>query len=146
MCLAQRNREALLRIPPLRRRSAAASRPSQLRLEYRGADASRQPLPRARRDRARRPRRACARSCRRRRSSTATRPSSSDAEAERFGVGALPASLEESLQALADDQTARGWLAPLLYDAYVSVKRAELDAAARAWTLEELCRRYAAIY
>ena len=36
-------------------------------------------------------------------------------------------------------------MAPLLYDAYASVKRAELDAAAGC-DLEELCRRYAAIY
>jgi len=33
----------------------------------------------------------------------------------------------------------------VLYDAYVSVKRAELDAA-RDMDLEELCWRYAAIY
>jgi glutamine synthetase len=66
-------------------------------------------------------------------------------EAERFGVGALPASLEDSLQALADDRVARGWLSPLLYDAYTGIKRAELDAAAAA-ELEEVCRRYARVY
>ncbi len=52
------------------------------------------------------------------------------AEAERYGVGALPASLEDSLRALAEDETARAWMAPLLYDAYVGVKRAELEAVA----------------
>ena len=36
-------------------------------------------------------------------------------------------------------------MTPLLYDAYVSVKRAELDAA-EDLDLEEVCRRYAAIY
>jgi glutamine synthetase len=66
-------------------------------------------------------------------------------DAQRFGVGALPATLEESLQALAGDASARGWMTPLLYDAYVSVKRAELDAS-RGVELEELCGRYGAIY
>jgi glutamine synthetase len=143
MCLAQHNREALLRIPPVV--ELADTDPSeQLHLEYRGADASANPYlalasivlaglegvraelpapPMLDRD-----------------------PSLLDArEAERFGVGALPKTLDEALQALADDDTARGWMAPLLYDAYVSVKRAELDAA-RDVDLEELCRRYAAIY
>ena len=36
-------------------------------------------------------------------------------------------------------------MTPLLYDAYISVKHAELDAAAEL-NLEELCQRYAAIY
>lgn len=73
-------------------------------------------------------------------------PAQLDAEeAERFGVGALPATLEESLRALADDDTVRGWMTPLLYDAYVSVKRAELDAT-RELDLEEVCRRYGDIY
>ena len=66
-----------------------------------------------------------------------------EADAERFGVGALPASLADALEALAGDETARGWLAPLLYDAYVAVKRAELDGASRAGArraLRALCR------
>ena len=67
------------------------------------------------------------------------------ADAERFGVGALPASLEQALQALAHDDVARGWMGPLLYEAYVSVKRAEVRAAADV-ELGELCTRYAAIY
>jgi glutamine synthetase len=49
------------------------------------------------------------------------------------------------LQALAEDATVRGWLSPLLYDAYMAVKRAELDAT-RDEEPEEVCRRYAAIY
>ena len=36
-------------------------------------------------------------------------------------------------------------MSPLLYDAYVSVKRAELEATADL-DLEECCRRYAASY
>ncbi len=143
MCLAQANREALLRIPPVV--ALAGANPSeQLHLEYRGADSSANPYlalgailraglegiraglpapPMLDRD-----------------------PAQLDArEADRFGVGALPRTLDEALRALADDDIARGWMTPLLYDAYVSVKQAELDAA-RDVDLEELCRRYAAIY
>jgi len=36
-------------------------------------------------------------------------------------------------------------MTPLLYDAYVSIKQTELDGTADM-TLEETCRRYAAIY
>ena len=67
------------------------------------------------------------------------------AEAERFGVGALPASLDDALQALADDDIARGWLGATLYEAYVGIKQSELDAVAEL-DLGEVCRRYAAIY
>jgi glutamine synthetase len=143
VCLAQQNREALLRLPPVLE-IAEADPAAQLHIEYRGADASANPYlalgaivlagldgvrsqlpvpPILDRD-----------------------PALLDAQdARRFGVGALPAGLEEALRALADDEVARGWLAPLLYDAYTSVKRAELDAA-DGWDLRELCRRYGEIY
>jgi glutamine synthetase len=143
ICLAPNNREALLRIPPVI--ALAGGDPAeQLHLEYRGADASANPYlalaaisraglegvraglpapPMLDRD-----------------------PAELDTqEAQRFGVGALPNTLEQALRALAEDEIARGWMPPLLYDAYVSVKRTELDAA-RDMDLEELCRRYAAIY
>jgi glutamine synthetase len=143
LCLAERNREALLRIPPLVA-LADAEPAEQLHLEYRGADASANPYlalgailraglegvraqlpapPILDRD-----------------------PAQLEREqAERFGVGALPATLEESLRALAEDGAARAWMTPLMYDAYLSVKHAELDAATDM-DLEELCRRYAAVY
>ena len=143
VCLGQRNREALLRIPPLV--SLADADPArQLRLEYRGADASANPylalgaIVRAGLDGVR-----------------AELPAPpildrdpahlDDAEAAVYGVGGLPASLEESLQALADDDTVRRWMTPLLYDAYTSVKRAELAAVA-SLDESEVCRRYAAVY
>jgi glutamine synthetase len=142
-CLARENREALLRIPPLV--TVGGGEPAaQLRLEYRGADAAANPHlalgailraglagvrdglptpPLLERD-----------------------PAELDeAEAKRFGVGALPATLEEAMAALADDGALREWLGRLLYDAYASVKGAEL-AAARDEDLEETCRRYGAIY
>jgi glutamine synthetase len=143
VCLAQRNREALLRIPPVVE-LADTDAADQLHLEYRGADATANPhlalgaILRAGLEgiRAQLPAPPI----------LDRDPAELDAaHAERFGVGALPATLDESLRALADDDTVRGWMTPLLYDAYVSVKQAEL-AAATDVDLEELCRRYAAIY
>ena len=143
VCLAERNREALLRIPPLVA-LGAADPARQLRLEYRAADSSANPylalaaLLRAGlegvRERLPAP------------PILDVDPAQLDAAgAARFGVGALPRSLRESMQALADDELARGWLGPLLYDAYASVKRAEIEAA-DGEQIEESCRRYAAIY
>jgi glutamine synthetase len=142
-CLGERNRETLLRIPPLV--SAGGVDPAgQMRLEYRGADASANPYlalgaivraglegieagmpapPLLDRD-----------------------PATLTAEqAERFGVGALPGSLEEALAALAADGRAREWLGEPLYEAYTSVKRAELAATA-GLPLEERCARYAEVF
>jgi glutamine synthetase len=143
VCLAQQNREALLRIPPLVE-LGDADPAGQLHLEYRGADATANPhlalgaivragLEGVRGRLAPPPLLECD-------------PGELDAEqAERFGVGALPATLLDALSALAADTTVRGWMTPLLYDAYTSVKRAELRAAAGV-DLEELCQRYAHIY
>jgi glutamine synthetase len=142
-CLAERNREALLRIPPLT--SLGGEDPAQqLRLEYRGADAAANPhlalgaIVRAGLDGLRR--------------ELATPPildrdpaELDEAEAQRYGVGALPETLEDALQALADDAAARAWMTPLLFDAYVSLKRGELAAVADL-DLAERCRRYAAAY
>ncbi|HTR89006.1 MAG TPA: glutamine synthetase family protein [Solirubrobacteraceae bacterium] len=143
VCLGLRNRETLLRIPPLV--TLGGTEPGgQMHLEYRGADAAANPylalgailraglagiderLPAPEileRD-----------------------PASLDeTEARRFGVGAWPATLEDSLAALAGDETARGWLDPLLYDAYTGVKRAEIEATA-GLDAGEVCRRYGEIY
>jgi glutamine synthetase len=143
VCLGQRNRESLLRIPPLH--SLGGSDPAgQLRLEYRGADATANPylalgaIVRAGLDGVR---------------AGLPAPPILDrdpahldaAEAARYGVGALPASPRESLQALAEDGAARAWMTPLLYEAYVGVRRYELEASAD-WDSEELCRRYAFVY
>ena len=143
MCVGERNRETLLRIPPLVALAAADPSP-QLRLEYRAADAAANPylalgaIVRAGLDGVR---------------AGLAPPPILDrdpahlgvAEAKRFGVGALPASLEDALRALAEDGVARGWLSATLYEAYVGVKQAELDAVADV-DLGEVCKRYAAIY
>jgi glutamine synthetase len=143
VCLGQRNREALLRIPSQVTLAGAAAA-GQLHLEYRGADATANPylalgaIVRAGIDGVR---------------AELPAPPILDrdpaqldpTESERYGVGALPTSLEVSLRALAEDATARAWLSPQLYDAYVGIKRAELQAVADL-DLGEVCRRYAAIY
>jgi glutamine synthetase len=142
VCLGRQNRETLLRIPPL---VAGAGEPGlQLRLEYRAADAtanpylalggvlraglagvreSLEPAPILERD-----------------------PAELDvSEAERYGVGGLPDSLAGALAALDEDDTVRGWMTPLTYDAYLAVKRSEVQAA-EDMDLPELCARYARIY
>jgi glutamine synthetase len=144
VCLGLQNRETLLRLPPLVSFGGAGELARQLHLEYRAADASANPYlalgalvkagmhgieaklpapPILDRD-----------------------PSTLDpVEARRFGVAALPGSLEEALRALAEDEVARGWLGPLLYEAYVAVRQADLRASA-AWEPEETIRRYANVY
>jgi glutamine synthetase len=142
VCLGHQNRETLLRIPPL---VAGAGEPErQLRLEYRAADAAAnphlalgallraglqgvrdglEPAPLLECDPAR----------------------LSAPEAERYGVGALPDSLAGALAALAEDQQARAWMTPLMYDAYMAVKRSEVEAA-EGVDQAELCARYGRIY
>jgi glutamine synthetase len=143
MCIGVQNREALLRIPPLVELGGGELAP-QMRIEYRGADASANPYlalagivlaglaglraglaapPLLEHD-------------------PATLEGS---DAERFGVAALPSSLEAALDALARDDTVRGWMHPELYVAYVGIKHAEMQAAG-GLDLDEVCRRYAAIY
>ena len=142
-CLGERNREALLRIPPLI--AAGGGDPArQMRLEYRGADAAANPYlalgaivraglegieaglsapPLLEQDPA----------------------TLSPGEAERFGVGALPSSLPAALEALEADESVMGWLGPELLEAYLSLKRGELDATG-AMHLTESCARYAEVY
>jgi glutamine synthetase len=143
LCLAQQNREALLRIPPVLTLAHEDAAP-QLHLEYRGADGAANPylalgaIVRAGVDGVRRQLPAPP--------ILERDPAGLDeADAARYRVGQWPASLEDSLQELANDDTVRGWLGPLLYDAYVGVKRTELQAVAEL-DLGEVCRRYAAIY
>jgi glutamine synthetase len=144
VCVGQRNREALLRIPPLLTLAGSADPATQLHLEYRGADSAANPylalgalvraglwgvreqlspLPILDRDPAQ----------------------LGPEDAARYGVGGLPATLEESLRALVDDPVVRGWMTPRLHDVYASIKRAEIDAVA-GQELGEICRRYAAVY
>jgi glutamine synthetase len=143
VCLGERNRETFLRIPPLAT-LGGASAASQMRLEYRAADAAANPHvalgailaagldgiaaampapPILDRD-----------------------PSALDEEeARRYGVGALPASLDEALAALAEDSVLRAALGEPLYEAFVALKRAELALVAEL-PVEQRCLRYAEAY
>jgi glutamine synthetase len=143
VCLGERNRETLLRIPPLATLGGAGAE-GQMRLEYRGADAAANPHialggilaagfdgvaralpapPILDRD-----------------------PATLDeAEAQRFGVDGLPATLDEALAALAGDEVLRAALGEPLYEAHVALKRAELALVAEL-PPEERCRRYAEAY
>lgn len=143
VCLGERNRETFLRIPPLAT-LGGASAAGQMRLEYRAADAAANPHlalgailaagldgiatgmpspPILDRD-----------------------PSGLDEEeAKRYGVGALPASLDEALAALAEDRVLRAALGEPLYEAFVALKRAELALVAEL-PVEQRCLRYAEAY
>jgi glutamine synthetase len=143
VAVGPQNREALLRIPPLV--TIAGGNPAaQLRLEYRAADATANPylalgailhaglagvreqLPHA--------------------PLLEVDPTTLEGEqAERFGVGALPTSLERALDELEADERARDWFPPLLHDAYLSLKRAEVAAVAEL-DLAERCRLYGNAY
>jgi glutamine synthetase len=62
-----------------------------------------------------------------------------------YGARALPGSLEDALRSLDEDETARGWLPPLLYETYVGIKRSEL-AHVEGLDPDEICRLYADAY
>lgn len=61
------------------------------------------------------------------------------------GIGVLPGSLGEALDALATDPVVMGWLGPTLGPAYVMHKRGEI-AMTDGVDLDELCARYAKAY
>ena len=144
VCLAQRNREALLRLPAAERACRRRSiRPAAPRVPRRGRDG--QSLPGARGDRAGGHRRGAPGAARA--ADPRPRPRAAHRRRRRPATASarLPASLADALAALARDATARGWMPPLLYDAYVAVKRSELEAVA-ALDLAGVCRRYADVY
>jgi len=140
VCLGQRNREALLRLPPLVTVEGLASA-GQLRLEYRGADAAANPylalgaLIRA----------GVSGVCRQLPVPPIIHRDPALAGDESWKVGALPETLEESLHALGEDTEATRWMTPMLYDVYTAIKRAEIDTS-EGESLDDICRRYSNIY
>ena len=142
--LADANREALLRIPTpttIGGRDAAA----QLRLEYRAADATASPhlalgaIVRA--------------GLAGIRDGLSAPPvlageadALGDAELAAYAPTALPATLGEALDALADDPMAAAWMSPLLLEAYLGVKRWEIAQAEADGDAAVTCARYAAVY
>ncbi len=69
----------------------------------------------------------------------------SPAERAARGLGELPASLGEALDALEADPVALGWLGPTLAEAYLMHKRGEV-AATEGLSPDELCATYAQAY
>ena len=140
-CMGDRNREAALRICPVVKGDSAAA---QFNLEYRAVDATanpylvlgalirsgiegitqRLPLP-----------------------PLIDGDPSEMAEEQRMaaGVRRLPESLAASLAELRADQTAAGWLPRTLYESFLLMKSAELEACA-GLDMEALCKRYASIF
>ncbi|MGI8573663.1 MAG: glutamine synthetase, partial [Solirubrobacteraceae bacterium] len=68
-----------------------------------------------------------------------------DEELAEYGAPTMPGTLEEALESLHQDEIARGWFPPLLYESYVGVKRAELSLL-EGLDHDEVCRRYVAAY
>lgn len=144
VCLADGNREALLRIPTATTIGGRVAAP-QMRLEYRAADATACPYLAlgaivlaglaGLRDQLPPP-----------------RVLQGDADAmsadtlATYTQTALPASLGEALDALEADPIASGWLPPLLLETFLGVKRWELETAADDDDLEATCARYASAY
>jgi glutamine synthetase len=139
--LAERDREAMLRICPYPEGVDVARR---FNIEFRAADAAASPylqlgaLVRAGLDgiRAQLP---CPPL------TTGDLSQLSAEERQTRGVGQLPGSLSEALVALESDETAMGWLGPVLGPAYLMHKRGEI-AMANGIGLDELCQTYAKIY
>ena len=61
------------------------------------------------------------------------------------GIGDLPRTLGEALDALEADEAAMGWMGPVLAEAYLIHKRGEL-AMTKDTDMDELCRIYARAY
>jgi glutamine synthetase len=61
------------------------------------------------------------------------------------GIGDLPRTLAEALDALESDEKAMEWMGPMLSQAYLMHKRGELDMT-KETNIDELCRIYAQAY
>lgn len=135
--LAERNREALLRIAPTVE-IGGADPAAQLHLEYRAADATANPwlvlgvLVRA----------GLAGLAAGERATVWPETST---EADLAGEPPLPESLPEALAALEADEVARGWFPHELLHTFLTVRRAEL-AAVDGLPTHELCRKVADVY
>ena len=142
--LADGNREALLRIPGATTIGGRSADP-QLRLEYRAADATASPhialgaIVRAGlagiRDGLEPPR-----------VLHGDHDALDAAALAAYVPTALPATLDEALDALETDPVAAAWLPPLLLEAYLGEKRWELAQAAADADVRATCARYAAAY
>ncbi len=142
-CLGERNRETLLRISPVVEMSGHDPA-RQHNLEFRAADATACPylalgaIVRAGLDGVRRGLECPPILSRDPANLTAK-------ELAEYGAVTMPGTLEEALESLNRDETARRWFPPLLYESYLGVKRAELSLM-EGLDDEEVCRRYVESY
>jgi glutamine synthetase len=142
-CLGHRNREAMLRIAPVLE-LPGQSPAAQQNLEFRAADATAcayltlGAIVRAGLEGVRH-RLQCPPILDRDPSTLST------SELVQFGIPDMPSSLPEALACLDDDETARRWLPPLLYETYTGLKRAELEFL-EGLDAGVVCRRYADVY
>lgn len=136
--LAERNREALLRICPTSSLGDSSPEP-QFNLEFRAADAAANPwlvlgvLIRA------------GLTGLAQEYAPATVWPETVTEAELAEVPKLATGLDESLAALEDDKVVTDWFDPALLDTHLSIKRAELELTADL-SDAETCARYADVY
>ena len=69
----------------------------------------------------------------------------SEAEREARGIGRLPTSLEQALDAFEADETVKGWFTPTMVRAYTALKRHEMRLYAESRP-ERMCARYVQVY
>ncbi len=132
--LADRDREALLRIAPTP--GPPERWGERFNLEFRGADATANPwLTLAALVRA---------GLHGIRNGYGT-PSIGTKERPTVDAPALPSSLGAALDCVEADEVVRGWFAPKFFDTYLAVKRSDIEACAGLETAQ-LCRHVAGIY
>lgn len=69
----------------------------------------------------------------------------SEVDRSNRGIKPLPSSLSEALALLDAEATVKHWLAPVMYESYVAVKRKEIEMFAQSEPAE-MCRRYQDAY
>ena len=69
----------------------------------------------------------------------------SEDEREARGIGRLPTSLEEALDAFGEDETVKGWFTPTMVEAYTALKRHEVRLYAESRP-QHMCERYMQVY
>ena len=69
----------------------------------------------------------------------------SEDERSARGIGRLPTSLDEALDAFEANESVKGWFTPTMVQAYTALKRHEIRLYAEA-RAERMCERYAQVY
>ena len=69
----------------------------------------------------------------------------SEDEREARGIGRLPTSLEQALDAFGEDETVKGWFTATMVEAYTALKRHEVRLYAESRP-QHMCERYMQVY